>query len=48
MKFKIDHVGYIVKNLDKSQRYYSELFGLKKISKVINEKAHGVNSTNRS
>ena len=42
MKFKIDHIGYIVKNLKQSQKYYSDLYGLKKISKIINEKAHGV------
>ena len=42
MKFKLDHIGYIVKDLNVSKKYYKDLFGLKNITKVIYEKAHGV------
>jgi methylmalonyl-CoA/ethylmalonyl-CoA epimerase len=42
MNFKIDHIGYVVKNLKSSQNYFLKIFKLKKISKTIYEKAHGV------
>ena len=42
MKFKLDHIGYVVKDLNFSIDYYNNIFGLKRITKTINEKAHGV------
>jgi len=42
MKFKLDHIGYIVGDLKSTTKYYKDLFGLKNITKIIHEKAHGV------
>ena len=42
MKFKLDHIGYVVNDLNHSINYYKNIFGLKKITKIIHEKAHGV------
>ena len=42
MKFKIDHIGYVVKDLKKSSDYFTGVYNHKKITKFIYEKAHGV------
>ena len=36
MKFKINFIRYIVKNLPKFQKYYFKLYGLKKICGLKN------------
>ena len=42
MKFKLDHIGVVVKNIKKSYDYYGQTFGFKKITKIIYEPAHKV------
>ena len=42
MKFKIDHIGYVVKNLNNTFKYYKNNYNFIPITKIIIEKAHGV------
>ena len=42
MKFKLDHIGVVVKDIKKSYDYYGQTFGFKKITKIIYEPAHKV------
>ena len=42
MKFKIDHIGYVVKNLNNTLKYYKNNYNFIPITKIIIEKAHGV------
>ncbi len=42
MKFKLDHIGIVVKDIKKSYNYYVKTFGFKKITKIIYEPAHKV------
>ena len=42
MKLKLDHIGYIVKDLKLAINYFKETYGFKILTKNINEKAHGV------
>jgi len=42
MKLKLDHIGYVVKNLEDAKNYYTKSYNFKLITKTIYEKAHGV------
>ena len=42
MKLKLDHIGYVVKNLEEAKKYFSRSYNFKIITKTIFEKAHGV------
>ena len=42
MKFKIDHIGYVVKDLLKSKNYFTKNYNFKPLTKIIYEKPHGV------
>jgi methylmalonyl-CoA/ethylmalonyl-CoA epimerase len=42
MKLKIDHIGYVVKNLNEAKKYFKECYNFKVITKTIYEKVHGV------
>lgn len=42
MKLKIDHIGYVVKNLNEAKNYFKRFYNFKVITKTIFEKAHGV------
>ena len=42
MKLKIDHIGYIVKELQNSKNYFTKYYNFKPLTKTICEKAHGV------
>ncbi len=42
MKFKIDHIGYVVKNLSEAIKYYKFNYNFVPLTKVIIERAHGV------
>lgn len=42
MKLKIDHIGYVVKDLLKSKNYFTKYYNFKPLTKTIYEKAHGV------
>ena len=42
MKLKIDHIGYIVKDLQNSKNYFTKYYNFKPLTKTIYEKAHGV------
>ena len=42
MKLKLDHIGYIVKDLKNSIRYFENLYNFKALNKIIYEKAHNV------
>lgn len=42
MKLKIDHIGYVVKNLNEAKNYFKTFYNFKVITKTILEKAHGV------
>ena len=42
MKLKLDHIGYIVKDLKLAINYFKETYGFKILTKNINEKSHGV------
>jgi methylmalonyl-CoA/ethylmalonyl-CoA epimerase len=42
MKLKLDHIGYVVKDLKLAINYFKETYGFKILTKNINEKAHGV------
>tara|TARA_B100000963_G_C22618773_1_gene668769 strand:+ start:1532 stop:1975 length:444 start_codon:yes stop_codon:yes gene_type:complete len=42
MKLKLDHIGYVVKNLEESKKYFTKSYNFKVITKTIYEKAHGV------
>ena len=45
MKFKIDHIGYVVKNIKESKKYFRKIYNFKSLTNFIYEKAHGVNIT---
>ena len=45
MKLKIDHIGYVVKDIKKSQQYFKKIYNFSKITNFIFEKAHNVNIT---
>ena len=42
MKLKLDHIGYVVKNLEEAKKYFTKSYNFKIITKTIFEKAHGV------
>ena len=42
MKYKLDHIGVVVRDIKKSYNYYNKTFGFKKITKIIYEPAHKV------
>ena len=45
MKLKIDHIGYVVKNIKESKEYFRKIYNFKSLTNFIYEKAHGVNIT---
>ena len=45
MKLKIDHIGYVVKDIKKSQQYFKKIYNFNKITNFIFEEAHNVNIT---
>lgn len=42
MNLKIDHIGYVVKNLRESKLYFEKNYKFKPLTNIIYEKAHGV------
>jgi|MDSV01.3.fsa_nt_gb methylmalonyl-CoA/ethylmalonyl-CoA epimerase len=45
MKLKIDHIGYVVKNIKETKEYFKKIYKFKGLTNYIYEKAHGVNIT---
>lgn len=42
MKMRLDHIGFVVKDIEKFKDYYMKTFGARPLSDVIDEPAHGV------